>query len=135
MGNSEPKAEGSQWATAAEERLASVTEAVRALRQAFEAGTEPSLSDGTDLATSVQEACAALSAWIATSAAPRGLRKAGAELGAAAGVYRNAAVAFRSLAEREPGGGGALASACEAMLEQGDHHVRVFVSLVGKLTH
>jgi hypothetical protein len=60
------------------------------------------------------------------------LAKAGGELGAAAGVYRNAAVAFKSLADVDGDQRGARANACATLLEQGDHHVETFVAALAK---
>lgn len=133
MGDPDARAEGRRWARAAKAYLAEVADAVQALRRTFEAGPETPVGDAADPASSVQDACAALDGWLATTAAPRGLRKAGAELGAAAATYRNAAVAFRSLADREPETRGALSFACKAMLQQGDHHLESFATLVAKV--
>ena len=51
------------------------------------------------VASHVVAACSNLNDWLRSGHAPRGFAKAGGELGAAAGVYRNAAVAFKSLAD------------------------------------
>lgn len=133
MGNPGSGTERRRWAASAETHLAGVADAARRLRRAFEAGADTQLVDGSDPAASIQDACAVLVGWLATSPAPRGLRRAGAELGAAAGVYRNAAVAFRGVAEREAGSTEALRAACSSMLDQGDHHVAAFASLVANL--
>jgi hypothetical protein len=80
----------------------------------------------------VVSACGELSSWLRSSHAPRGFSKAGGELGAAAGVYRNAAVAFRSLADVDGSQRQARSNACTTLLEQGDHHVDSFVAAVAK---
>ena len=77
-------------------------------------------------------ACASLNGWLSSSHAPRGFAKAGGELGAAAGVYRNAAVAFKSLADVDGDQRKARSNACGTLLEQGDHHVDVFVAALAK---
>ena len=53
-------------------------------------------------------------------------------MGAAAGVYRNAAVAFKSLADVEGVQRKARSRACATLLEQGDHHVELFVAALAK---
>ena len=70
--------------------------------------------------------------WLRSGHAPRGFAKAGGELGAAAGVYRNAAVAFKSLTDVDGDQREARANACATLLEQGDHHVEIFVAALAK---
>jgi hypothetical protein len=80
----------------------------------------------------VVSACSKLNGWLAGSHAPRGLAKAEGELGAAAGVYRNAAIAFKSLGEVDGDQREARSNACATLLDQGDHHVGLFVAVLTK---
>ncbi len=50
-----------------------------------------------EVASEVVTACGILAEWLSSTRVPRGLGKVEGELGAAAGVYRNAAVILRSL--------------------------------------
>ena len=86
----------------------------------------------TGVVTEVITACANLVEWLRSSHAPRGFGKAGGELGAAAGVYRNAAVAFRSLADADVDQRQVRSNACASLLEQGDHHVEIFAGILAK---
>lgn len=126
------KEEKRQWTDGALERLRVLTRAASPLREAFESGAsiEP---DGHDHVTSdVLGASAALTQWLELSRAPRGLRRAEAELGATAGVYRNAAVAFSSLTDANPDQHAARCVACLKLLDQGEHHVELFLSILRK---
>jgi hypothetical protein len=109
-----------------------VTQAVDNLRGFFLG--EPETSSETDeaVASQVVSACTNLNEWLRSGHAPRGFAKAGGELGAAAGVYRNAAVAFKSLAGVDGDQREARANACATLLEQGDHHVEIFVAALAK---
>jgi len=131
-GNPEPEAARRRWATTAREYLVAVTEAVERLGKMFE--MEPETPPETDeaVASQVVTACSSLSGWLNSSHPPRGFAKAGGELGAAAGVYRNAAVAFRSLADVDGDQRQARSTACATLLEQGDHHVETFVAVLAK---
>jgi hypothetical protein len=109
-----------------------ITQAVDNLRGSFL--EEPETSPETDeaVASRLVSACANLNEWLRSGHPPRGFAKAGGELGAAAGVYRNAAVAFKSLADVDGDQRGARANACATLLEQGDHHVERFVAALAK---
>jgi hypothetical protein len=109
-----------------------ITQAVDNLRGSFL--EEPETSPETDEAVASQlvSACANLNEWLRSGHPPRGFAKAGGELGAAAGVYRNAAVAFKSLADVDGDQREARANACATLLEQGDHHVERFVAALAK---
>jgi hypothetical protein len=109
-----------------------VTETVDHLREAFRAERERPSETNEAVASQVVSACGELSSWLRSSHAPRGFAKAGGELGAAAGVYRNAAVAFRSLTDVDGIQRQARSNACTTLLEQGDHHVDSFVAAVAK---
>jgi hypothetical protein len=109
-----------------------VTQAVDHLREVFQTGRETSPETDEAVATEVVSACASLSGWLRSSHPPRGFAKAGGELGAAAGVYRNAAAAFRSLAAVDGDQRQARSTACATLLEQGDHHVEIFVAALAK---
>ena len=84
------------------------------------------------MASAVVTGCGALTDWLASGRAPKGLGKAEGELGAVAGVYRNAAIAFRSLTDAEVDQRKARAVACASMLDQGDHHVGIFAGALAK---
>jgi hypothetical protein len=109
-----------------------VTEAVDHLRKLFQMELDTLPETDEAVAAQVISACASLSGWLRSSHAPRGFAKAGGELGAAAGVYRNAAVAFRSLADVDGDQRHSRSSACATLLEQGDHHVEIFVAALAK---
>ena len=109
-----------------------VAEAVDRLREVFKAELETPSETDEAVASQVVSACASLSGWLSSSHPPRGLAKAGGELGAAAGVYRNAAVAFRSLADVDGDQRHARSTKCVMLLEQGDHHVETFAGAVAK---
>jgi hypothetical protein len=123
---------GREWASQAQDYLVAVTQAIDNLRGLFLA--EPETSSETDeaVASQVVSACTNLNEWLRSGHPPRGFAKAGGELGAAAGVYRNAAVAFKSLADVEGDQREARANACATLLEQGDHHVETFVAALAK---
>jgi hypothetical protein len=131
-GNPEAEAARRRWASTAQEYLVAVTDAVDHLRELFhmELATPPETDEAA--ATQVVSACGSLSGWLRSSHAPKGFAKAGGELGAAAGVYRNAAVAFRSLADVDGDQRQARSTACATLLEQGDHHVEIFVAALAK---
>jgi hypothetical protein len=121
-----------RWASTAMERLAPVTEAVAHLRRLFEIESETQPEMTAAIASELINVCGGLTEWLSGSHAPRGLGKAGGELGAAAGVYRNAAVAFRSLSEGDMDQTQVRSNACAKLLEQGDHHVETFVAALTK---
>ena len=133
-GTPDSHAASSEWASTAQDYLAIVTQAVDGLRGLFQADREtPSEADQL-VASQVVSACSNLTDWLRSRHAPRGFGKAGGELGAAAGVYRNAAVAFKSLSDVEGEQREARSNACATLLEQGDHHVEIFIAaLVKKL--
>ena len=68
--------------------------------------------------------------WLNASHAPRGFEKAEAEIGAAAGVDRKAAMVFRSLAHADLVQRPACSNVCVRVLEQGDHHVETFAGVL-----
>lgn len=109
-----------------------MAQAVDRLREVFQSEQDTSSVTDEAVAAHVVSACGELSAWLRSSHAPRGLAKAGGELGAAAGVYRNAAVAFKSLADVDGDQRQARSNACATLLEQGDHHVETFVTALAK---
>jgi hypothetical protein len=130
--NLEPEAARRRWASTAQEYLAAVTEAVDHLRELFQMELETPPETDEAVASQVVTSCSNLSGWLSSSHAPRGFAKAGGELGAAAGVYRNAAVAFRSLADADTDQRQVRSNACATLLEQGDHHVETFVGALAK---
>jgi hypothetical protein len=128
----EPEAARREWASTAQEYLVAVTQAVDRLREVFETELETPVEADEAVASQVVSACGSLSGWLRSSHPPRGFAKAGGELGAAAGVYRNAAVAFRSLADVDGDQRQARSNKCAVLLEQGDHHVDLFVAALAK---
>jgi hypothetical protein len=120
------------WALAAKDHLALVTEAVEALRKVFETDPQSPVTTSAVVASNVVSAASTLTSWLRESRAPKALGVAEAELGAAAGVFRNAAFAFRSLAEAGVEHRPARSTACATMLEQGDHHVEAFTRAIAK---
>jgi hypothetical protein len=110
----------------AREYLVPVTQAVDKLRGLFRAGPETLSEADVAVAADVLSACSNLSDWLRSAHAPRGFAAAGGELGAACGVYRNAAIAFKSLSDVDGDQREARSSACATLLEQGDHHVEIF---------
>jgi hypothetical protein len=132
----ESQAARRRWASTAKERLTPVTETVAHLRKEFEMESDMPPETATAIASELISACGSLSGWLGSSRAPRGFGKAEGQLGAAAGVYRNAAVAFRSLADADTDQRQVRSNACATLLEQGDHHVETFVrALEKKLGH
>ncbi|HVA09526.1 MAG TPA: hypothetical protein VNG12_22585 [Acidimicrobiales bacterium] len=121
-----------RWAATAAEHLTAVVDAAVPLRKAFDADAEIAPAIGAVLASEVINACSVLTDWLTGVRAPKGLGKAEGELGAVAGVYRNAAVAFRSLADAEIDQLEARSTACATMLDQGDHHVGIFIAILEK---
>ena len=121
-----------EWASTARDYLAAVTLAVDNLRTAFLAGREGPTGSDEAVASQVVAACSNLNEWLRSGHPPRGLAKAGGELGAAAGVYRNTAVAFKSLTDVGGDQREARSQACSTLLEQGDHHVERFVAALAK---
>jgi len=117
-----------EWAAAAHTRLGPVLGAASRLRLAFDTATDPSPVSAGDPAAELIAACADLLQWLHDSPAPSGHGQAAAELGAAAGVFRNAAFAFRSLDEAGPDQHAARAEACASMLVQGEHHINTFLA-------
>jgi hypothetical protein len=130
--SSEPEAERDKWASDAREYLVAVTQTVDRLREVFRMVLETPSEIGQEVAADVVSACGRLNDWLRSGHAPRGFAKAGGELGAAAGVYRNAAVTFRSLADVVGDQRDARYNACATLLEQGDHHVELFVAALAK---
>ena len=116
----------------AQDHLVAVTQAVDNLRGTFQADLETTPETDESVASLVVSACSNLNDWLRSGHPPRGFAKAGGELGAAAGVYRNAAVAFKSLADVDGNQREARANACATLLDQGDHHVELFVTALAK---
>jgi hypothetical protein len=118
-----------EWATTAEDRLAIVTDAVERLRKVFEIAWEiPS----AEVASEVVAGCDSLAGWLNSTRVPRGLGKAEGEIGAAAGVYRNAAIVYLNLEDVDGYRRSARSNACARLLEQGDYHVETFVVALAK---
>ncbi len=96
-----------------------VTQAVDRLREVFQADREtpPKLTKRLRHMSCQPAAISTIGSEAAH--APRGFAKAGGELGAAAGVYRNAAVAFKSLADVDGDQREARSNACATLLGTG----------------
>jgi len=121
-----------EWVTTAEDRLAVVTDAVEHLRKVFNIAREIPSEASADIASEVVTGCDSLAGWLNTTRVPRGLRKAEGELGAAAGVYRNAAIVYLNLENVDGDRRSARSNACTRLLEQGDYHVETFVVALAK---
>lgn len=121
-----------EWAATAEEHLAVVTDAVAELRKIFDRDEEVDSEVDADVASKLIAACGSLAEWLGNARAPKGLAKAGGELGAAAGVYLNAAIVFGRRNEVQGQKRHVRSNACVMLLEQGDQHVDVFVAAVAK---
>ena len=126
------KAAQRRWASAANDHLTAIRVAIERLQMVLvtDLDTPPEIADA--VASEVVTVCAAVTGWLSGSQAPRGLRRAAAELGAGAGVYRNAAVAFRSLADADEDQRQVRSRAGVTLLEQGDHHVEVCSGILAK---
>ena len=109
-----------------------VTESVDHLRELFQTELETPPETDEAVASQVVTSCSNLNGWLSASHPPRGFAKAAGELGAIAGVYRNAAIAFRSLADADTDQRQVRSDACTTLLEQGDHHVKTFVGALAK---
>jgi hypothetical protein len=109
-----------------------VTQAIDDLRGVFQSDLKTPSDTHEAVASRVVSACSNLNDWLRSGHPPRGFAKAGGQLGAAAGVYRNAAVAFKSLADVGGDQREARSKACATLLEQGDHHVEIFVDALAK---
>jgi hypothetical protein len=121
-----------QWLEGALAQVQPLIAAAALLRHAFDQAPPTSVGQNDMQSAKVLAATTSLLRWLAAPRAPRGLRKAEAELGATAGVYRNAAVAFSSLADAEPHQHAARCAACVKLLDQGDHHADLFLAIVDK---
>jgi hypothetical protein len=118
------------WAGNAQKHLKPLVRAVTGLEKALAATAVIESGPVAALASEVFAAIDALMVFLGETEAPEPLRTAEGELGAAAGVYRNAASLFRSLPGTDTEQRAARLSACSIMLSQGDHHVEVFDSEV-----
>jgi hypothetical protein len=121
-----------QWLEGAVEQVQPLIDAAALLRSALNQAPTASVGRNDMQSAEVLSAATSLLRWLEAPRAPRGLRKAEAELGATAGVYRNAAVAFSSLADAGPDQHTARSVACVRLLDQGDHHVDLFMAIVDK---
>jgi hypothetical protein len=121
-----------QWAGSAQERLTTLVQAVTILRRAFEGGPGSDLGDVADPSEEVVRSCDQLASWLAGAKAPRGLGKAEGELGAAAGVFRNAAFIYRSLGDAGEEARSARTAAFAKALDAGDDLVRAFLATLAK---
>jgi hypothetical protein len=128
----DPAAATRQWASTARDHLATVAQAVDRLRVAFGSERDTPSETVEAVAPPVLSACSDLNDWLRSRHPPRGLAKASGELGAAAGVYRNAVIAYKSLSDVDGDQREARAKACATLLRQGDHHVEIFVAALAK---
>lgn len=128
--NPDPNEAKRRWVAGALEQIADLKAAAALLRRAVELDAAgPTLEE---LPASAAATAASATRWLEASRAPRGLGKAEAELGATAGVCRNAAVACSSLADADSEQHAARRAACLRLLDQGDHHVDLFFSILDK---
>jgi hypothetical protein len=122
-----------RWAESAERRLGAVMLAALRVRVALEVARDSPHPANIleDAGAPLLIASADLLTWLQRSAVPPRTELAVAELHAAAGVFRNAAVVYPGAADvgdsRE-----ARTTACSAMLDQGEHHVAMFRALIAK---
>ncbi len=121
----------SPWSVAALDRLEPVVTASLRVRSGFTHGGDAAEA-ATDLAAELLAACIALRSWLDEAPAPRDEEEAEAELLAAAGVFKNAALLFRNLDEAEAERRAARFAACESMLIQGAHHIDEFLAAIGR---
>ena len=121
-----------EWATTAEGGLAIVTDAVERLRKVFNIAREIPSEASAEVASEVITGCDSLAGWLNSTGVPRGLGKAEGEIGAAAGVYRNAAIVYLNLENVDEDRRSARSNACTRLLEQGDYHVETFVGALAK---
>ena len=121
-----------RWIEAAERRLGPVVFASLRVRVALDVARASGTLDDPleDAGAPLLAAAADLLAWLQRAATPEGLEAAVAELQAAAGVYRNAAVVYPGVPDLDGESREARTSACDAMLKQGEHHVEMFRALV-----
>jgi len=115
---------------AARRRIRTVSRYAATLRAELEVQTPNPSRRGYDAASELVSACSDIAQWLHGLPAPAGLERAEAEIGAAAGVLRNAAFAFRSLAQGVSDRFMARCEACQAMLAQGDLHVEAFMAMI-----
>jgi hypothetical protein len=120
-----------QWIKAAQSQLSPVIDAAALLRRATAQLPDASEDLSRDPSSLMLSASRKLLDWLHDTEAPPGQEETVAELRAAAGVHRNAALAFRRLADPTTGREETLARACESLLEQGEHHIARFESLAG----
>ena len=120
------------WAKLAEDRFAEVTAAVERLRDIFGSARARPSDASAEVASEVVDACDGLAGWLGTAPAPRGLTRAEAELGAAAGVYRNAAVLLRNLGGSDGYRRWVRSNSCATSLQQGDYHAEAFLAALAK---
>ncbi len=121
-----------QWLDGALEQVRPLIASAALLRSALDQAPTASVGQNDTQSAKVLAAATSLLRWLEAPRAPRGLRKAEAELGATAGVYRNAAVAFASLADARPDQKTARRAACVKLLDQGDHHADLFMTILDK---
>ncbi len=121
-----------RWIQAADRRLNPVVLASLRVRVALDVAFESTSSDDIleDASAPLLSAALDLVAWLQGAVTPEGLEDAAAELRAAAGVYRNAAVVYPGAPDLEGASRDARTAACNAMLQQGEHHVTTFRRLI-----
>jgi hypothetical protein len=121
-----------EWVRTAEDRLAVVTDAVERLRKVFNIAPEIPSEASAEVAAEVVTGCDSLAGWLNSTRVPRGLGKAESEIGAAAGVYRNAAIVYLNLENVDGHRRSARSNACTRLFEQGNYHVERFVVAFAK---
>jgi hypothetical protein len=121
-----------RWIESAERRLEPVMLAALRLRVALDVARDSPHPANIleDAGAPLLAASADLLTWLQRAAVPKGTELAVAELHAAAGVYRNAAVVYPGASDLDRESREARTSACMAMLEQGEHHVAMFRALI-----
>jgi hypothetical protein len=127
-----PKPRRKRWVAAAERRLEPVALAALRVRVALDVARNAMSSADflEDASAPLLAASADLLRWLRHAAVPEGYEDAVAELHAAAGVYRNAAVVYPGIPDLDIESREARSTACDAMLKQGEHHIAMFRTLV-----
>jgi hypothetical protein len=120
------------WGSEARRRLQPVFDPATSMRVAIDTDTGPQMANG-DPGSDLIAVCADVLRWFQNSPPPRGYEEAAAELGAALGVFRNAAFGFRSLAGASPNRYATRAQGCKAMLDQGEQHTHALAKRGARL--
>lgn len=122
------------WLAATERRLEPLALGALRVRVALDVArdSEHPANIVEDASAPLLSASADLLSWLNQGAVPQGTELAVAELRAAAGVYRNAAVVYPGATDLDAESRQARGAACDAMLAQGEHHIAMFRHLIAR---